>query len=171
MEEWRFVKGYEDYFLISNYGKVFSIRTERILKTFIHKQGYEVFSTRIGGRKGKVKLFKVHRLVTEAFIKNPENKPQVNHIDGDKQNNCVANLEWVTAKENTQHALKIGLSVPCKGEQHGLSKLKEEDIRFIRNNYIAYDKKLGTNGLAKYFNVHHSIISDVVNRKTWKHIE
>lgn len=66
--------------------------------------------------KGVCKNQFIHRLLAQAFISNPENKPQVNHIDGNKQNNDLSNLEWVTAKENTHHAIKIGLTTfnACK---------------------------------------------------------
>jgi len=105
MEEvFKDVVGFEDYFQISNLGNIFSKRSNRVLKTHITKRGYVSLATKIGGRQGTNHCFRVHRLVAEAFLPNPENKPEVNHIDGIKTNNKISNLEWVTAEENMNHA-------------------------------------------------------------------
>lgn len=107
-EIWVNVFGYEGKYQVSNLGRVKSLPRngtvcyERILKIQVDKNGYNYVSF----HKRK---FKIHRLVAEAFIPNPENKPQVNHIDGNKQNNEVENLEWATAQENLNHAFRIGL--------------------------------------------------------------
>lgn len=93
-------------------------RKEKILKPYISRGYYQV-SLCIDG---KYRHFQVHRLVAEAFIPNPENKPQVNHIDGNKLNNDISNLEWVTRSENQLHAYKTGLQKPLKGEENILSK-------------------------------------------------
>lgn len=74
--------------------------------TPVGKRGYPVFSLRVGD---SYRLLTVHRCVAEAFLPNPEGKPQVNHIDGDKTNNNVKNLEWATSRENLLHARRIGL--------------------------------------------------------------
>lgn len=79
---------------------------ERILKYSVNPKGYRI--VRLCNNKVQ-KNYTIHRLVAENFIFNPENKPQVNHIDCNKQNNCVDNLEWVTNKENRIHAIKNGL--------------------------------------------------------------
>jgi hypothetical protein len=118
---------------------------------------------------GKSKKYLVHRLVAETFIPNPQNKPQVNHIDGNKLNNKVDNLEWATAKENTQHSIKK-LNNKTHGEYNGNSKLKENDIIWIKNNCIPGDKKLGYRPLSKLFNTTKSNIKFIFNNKTWKHI-
>lgn len=129
MEIWKDINGYEGYYQISNKGNVRSIdrfdgvhdRTGTVIKPNLKTNGY----LQVGLRKhNKRKWIGVHRLVAIHFIDNPENKPQVNHIDGNKQNNTVENLEWVTQEENQQHATRTGLrknvrrgkNHPCYGK-------------------------------------------------------
>lgn len=96
---------------VSENGEIKSLFTGKILKQSPTKDGY--FSVILHLRNGE-KGFRVHRIVALAFIDNPESKPYVNHIDGNKRNNVVTNLEWVTPRENTLHAIKIGLMPPTK---------------------------------------------------------
>jgi hypothetical protein len=124
MEIWKDINGYEGYYQISNQGNVRSIdrfdgvhdRKGTIIKPSLKQNGYLQVGLRMHSKR---KWIGVHRLVAIHFIENPNNKPQVNHIDGNKQNNTINNLEWVTAKENQNHATKLGLrkNIP-KGENH-----------------------------------------------------
>lgn len=111
-EVWKNIKGYEGLYQISNLGRIKSLPRngtkpiETIKKTTVDKYGYLRVSL---SNKNKRKKVLVHRLVAQAFISNPQNKPQVNHIDGNKKNNVLENLEWCTNSENMKHAYKIGL--------------------------------------------------------------
>lgn len=132
-EVWKSIKGYEGLYEVSNLGKVRS--TQKTLKPTEHngKQSYLYVTL---SKNGVTHKFFVHRLVADAFIVNPENKKQVNHIDGNPQNNHVGNLEWVTNAENTLHAYKIGLN-----------KRKQKLITFNgkTQNLTAWSKELGLN--------------------------
>lgn len=109
MEVWKSVKGFEKYLAVSDEGRVKSFLRHpdgNILKAQVDNKGYLRLTCTIEGEKVR---FKVHRLVAEHFVENPEGKEQVNHKDGNKQNNAVSNLEWVTASENALHAVHNGL--------------------------------------------------------------
>lgn len=104
IELWKFIEGYPNY-QVSNTGKVFSIKSNRLLKPRMNERGYLKVSLT---HNGKPRQYKIHRLVAAAFIPNPYNLPQVNHMDEDKTNNCVDNLEWCDNKYNHNYVKEIG---------------------------------------------------------------
>ena len=164
-EIWKETK-FTGYF-ISNFGQLKG-RTNKILKARLNEKGYYIVSLKPNGRKGDYETVRIHRLVAEAFIPNPENKPQVNHIDGDKTNNRVDNLEWCTNQENMIHASKHGLLHIKKGEDNPVSKLTNEQVKWIREHYIPKHKEFGTRGLARKFGVAHSRIIFILKNKSYK---
>ncbi len=101
MERYKDISGYEGRYQITSWGRVYYVDKDRFLKPEENEKGY--LRVDLYDDSGKRKHHKVHRLVAKAFIKNPDGKPQVNHKDGNKQNNSVTNLEWVTNRENVDH--------------------------------------------------------------------
>ena len=126
-EQWRAVEGYPGY-EVSNLGRVVGSRGE--LTPARLPKGYLMVNL---CKNGKQKPHYIHRLVAQAFIPNPENKPQVNHIDGDKNNNRVSNLEWATYLENHLHAIKNHL------HRHYTRRVKQYDLQ---GNLIAEYKTI-----------------------------
>lgn len=177
-EVWKEVPGYEGVYQISNLGRVKHLEEkqirsngrvlceftipERILKPYRtgKRDGYMTVSIR-------KKNLKVHRLVAEAFCPNPECKPEVNHIDGDKSNNAANNLEWVTTLENSQHAWKNHL-VPA-GENRCGSKLTQDDVDKIRKIYRRGDKEFGAKPLARRYGISCTTLRNIIKRKKWRY--
>ena len=180
MEIWKDIPGMEGIYQVSNLGRIKALKREilkndgRILPIKEHfvkgskdTKGYLQLDANICGKR--ILKF-IHRLVAEAFLDNPKHLEQVNHKDGNKLNNCVGNLEWVTCEENIHHAWENGLNKALQGEKHGNHKLTAEQVIYIKTHYKKLDKKFGARALAKKFNVTPSPILLIVKGKAWKHI-
>ena len=132
VEEWKPIKGYEGLYEVSNFGRVKSLDRinccgKRVQSKLFSTQAKKNYITVVLNNDGNSKTFRIHRLVAQAFIPNPENKPCVNHKDGNKQNNHVNNLEWCTHSENMKHAHDTGLLPPTR-------KLSDDEIFEIVQN-------------------------------------
>ena len=110
----------------------------------------------------------VHRLVAELYIPNPDNLPEVDHIDTNKINNHYTNLEWVSRKENRDRAIRNGLMKVGTDYEH--TKLTEDDIKYIRKNYIPKHPQFSGAALSKKFGIGSSQISRIVNNTRWIHL-
>lgn len=121
------VVGFEGLYAITEDGQVWSYKRKIFLKPSKQKGGYLKVILYLDG---KTYTKQVHRLVAETYIPNPENKPQVNHIDGNKENNSVNNLEWATVAENIRHAVDNNL----KGNTHIIRRVHDRTTGFIYSN-------------------------------------
>lgn len=172
-EIWKDIPNFDSMYQISNKGrlKTFYCDKERIRIPKTKSRGYKEIGLS-GKLYPKPKHIMIHRLVAEAFIPNPENKPFVNHIDCNTSNNCVENLEWVTHQENMNHAVlndRMFKVYNNEKKTHENSKLDEEKVRLIRKLY--YEDKLGQITIAKMLNVSKNAISGVVTWRTWFYVD
>ena len=118
-----------NHYLVSDLGEVYSLRRNKLLSPKLNHDGYlriQLYD------RGSCEFVSIHRLIAETFIPNPNKKPFVNHIDGNKQNNCVKNLEWCTQQENIIHAWKTGLSKGRKNKGGVAVRQLTREGEFIR---------------------------------------
>lgn len=155
------------------------LKEERLLTSVINNRGY--YSVRCNNRTKMV-----HRLVAECFIPNPKNKPFVNHLDGNKLNNNVENLEWCTCQENNAHAHRSGLipsqlGIPknyssaetkntCLANLLDKSKLTDDEVRYVRSIFIPRHKDFSATALAKMYGTSVPAMAKIVKGETYKHV-
>lgn len=147
---------------VSQCGQVLNTKTGKILKSTVSKIGYLVVSVEWP------KKSYIHRLVAIAFLPKKDGKDLVNHKDGNKLNNSIENLEWVTAKENINHAFDNNLMSSPRGELSGMSKLSEKQVYEIRK-LLSHGMSHRT--IARLFNVTRGAIGSINRGLTWSHLK
>lgn len=160
MEHWFDIRGYEGKYRISSKGRVYSVLSEIYLKGDRDRYGYIHFSLLGKHHTG-------HRLVATHFIPTEDYSLEVNHIDGDKTNNCIENLEWVTQHENRAHAMSV-LGISSKGINNPSVKLSEVEVRQIKDCLLKQETQ---HSIAKKFNISRSTISMIAIGHIWNHIQ
>lgn len=162
--QWREIPGYEGLYEVSDDGRIRSPRTGRDLSVGTTPRGYRTAQLFKDNRK---KTLQVHRLVTLAFVgPRPTNWHQVNHKNGVKADNRPSNLEWMTARENTHHAMELGLK-DCRGEKHPKSKLTEAKVREI---LLLLAGGCTQRPLAKLYGVAPETVASIATGRNWKHV-
>lgn len=170
-EEWRDIRDYEGFYQVSNLGRVRSVdrwidrkgspylaKGKVLSMNKLNKSGYRICCL---SRNDNKKYMRFNRLVAIAFIPNPEDKPFVNHIDGDRLNDRFDNLEWCTNGENIQHAYDTGLAK--KGEDHIQSKLSKQEVRDIY--VLAKNKTYRQWEIAEKYKISRPLVSKILNGK------
>lgn len=163
-EQWLPIEGTQGRYLISSLGRAWSNSKCKLLTAFKMDNGYWRVNLTLNG---KSRLYSVHRLVAQAFLENPENKAQVNHKFGNKQNNEAVNLEWATQPENARHAVATGLA--SIGEERPDAKLNADSVcAILKDRYL---NRMAEPALAHKYKVSRASIRNVIHGRTWKHID
>jgi hypothetical protein len=161
---WKPVLGFESRYLVSDQGEIWSLYQSKIARSYPMNSGY-IRITLYNGDKYSTGL--IHRLVAEVFCNGYAKALNVNHKDGDKHNNCAANLEWVTPRENMKHAVATGLMRDQNGEGNLMTKLTNVKVSEIKKALRAgVDKKV----LAELYGVKPQVITDIKRGDTWKRV-
>lgn len=158
-EVWREASGFEKHFLISTMGRVFSKRSNKILRQSTNDKGYYVINTRLNGRGGSAISLRVHRLVALTFLPNHKDLKCVNHLDGNKKNNAIENLEWCDYSRNLKHAWDTGLR--CREKGTTLSP-EQQDIAFKLKQHSGYSNR----AIAKKIGVGPGVIHRLMRTKS-----
>ena len=171
--EWRQIASLNNRYEASNTGLIRNADTKRVLKNQISKFGYCTLTVYLESNK-KINI-RVHRIIAEVFLGPCPDGYVVNHKDGNKQNNCVINLEYVTPSENNLHALKTGLrhvadmeEIVKRGEESPHAIITEEMAREMLK-YV-YIHNCGCRVLAEIFNTTRGVTGNLLANRTWKHI-
>lgn len=180
-EIWKPIAGYEGIYEVSNLGRVRSLsrmttqrnrngdlveyyKEGRLLKQQLRNQYWSVILC----KNGQEHKCSIHRLVAEAFVPNPNNLPQVNHKDENKQNNTATNLEWCTCKYNQNYGTRNErLSGKLRGVNNPINKLTEVDVLEIRKRKESGES---AKSIAEAFNINSDYVYLIVSKKRWKHI-
>ena len=169
MNRFHDIPGFVRKYAANMNGQILSHTTNKILKPY--KVGGDYLVVDLGHDKRNKY---VHRIVAECFIPNPYNKKEVDHIDMDKNNNCVTNLEWVTPKENVQRSFAKktpeqikGYAERCRERAKKQRRFTDEDIKKMRWLYLNGQTQVE---IARQFNVKSSIVSRIINRKLYAEI-
>lgn len=153
------LKAYEDRYEVSSSGIIRNLKTKRPIKQHIDKDGYLIIFPFDGS---KTTTLGVHRAIALSFIENIDNKPTVNHIDGNKRNNSLGNLEWATYKEQANHSIcKLENSIREKG--HTYKEIDITKVVFLLEQKVSQDK------IAKELNISQSTISRIKNNTRFKY--
>lgn len=156
---WRVIPSLEGRYEASDHGDIRHVTNHKPRRARRNRYGYLQMNFSLNDGTGKTKTILVHKLIAETFIENPNNLPYINHIDGDKTNNHVDNLEWCTASENSRHAYDTGLAANKKGSQSPLAKFTNEQVKEIR---ILCSKGASETSLAILLGVAQSTIGKIV---------
>ena len=159
------IKHNPNYILYED-GRVYSKYKSIFMSTWLDTCKYIVVGLSIDGKKSK---FLIHRLLAEHFVHNPDPDTlvQVNHIDGDKLNNKIENLEWVTAGDNQRHAYETGLKTIPIGEANGRSILSDQEVIEIYNRLLAGESNIS---VAKAYGVERTTIFGIKCKKNWQYL-
>lgn len=159
-EKWEVIKEYPNY-EVSNKGNIREKDTKELIGKGIRFYGYEYVMINCEQKY-------VHRLVAEAFIPNPENKPQVNHINHERNDNRAENLEWVTFAENIKDAWEFGSFDNVIGENHYNTSLTENDVRDIRKRIDNGETGVS---IADSYNISSATVTGIKNGRVWSHVD
>lgn len=170
----KMIPGYNNY-LVSENGEVYSIKSKKYIKPRINENNYLIIDLYKNNLR---KTYKLHRLVAQAFLDNPDNLPQVNHKDCNKLNNNIRNLEWCTASQNTKHAWENGLKENTRKAIRRLGKInikyaQKARIKHLDNNLKElfddiFINKLSNKNICKKYNLFSSYVSQIKNKRFLK---